>query len=75
VSNPPISGRVGSLTLEIHQDGTGNRSIAWGAAFRFPGGAGSALSTAANAIDIFTLTTRDGGTTWYVFEGGKAFTA
>jgi hypothetical protein len=75
VTNPPISGRVGSLTLEIHQDGTGNRTIAWGVAFRFPGGAGSALSTAANAIDIFTLTTRDGGTTWYVFEGGKAFTA
>jgi hypothetical protein len=75
VANAPTSGRVGSLTLEIHQDGTGNRSIAWGAAFRFPGGAGSALSTAANAIDIFTLTTRDGGTTWYVFEGGKAFAA
>ena len=30
VTNPPASGRVGALTLEIHQDGTGNRTIAWG---------------------------------------------
>jgi hypothetical protein len=75
VINSPAPGRVASLTLEIHQDGTGNRSIVWGAGFRFPSGAGNGLSTAANAIDIFTLTTRDGGSTWYVFEGGKAFTA
>jgi hypothetical protein len=75
VTNPPASGRVGALTLEIHQDGTGNRTIAWGPAFRFPGGADFALSTAASAIDIFTLITRDGGTTWYAFEGGKAFAA
>jgi hypothetical protein len=75
VINPPSSARVGSLTLEIHQDGAGNRSIAWGAAFRFPGGTDFTLSTAANAIDIFTLTTRDGGTTWYAFEGGRAFGA
>ena len=75
VTNPPASGRVGALTLEIHQDGTGNRTIAWGPAFRFPGGTDFALSTAASAIDIFTLITRDGGTTWYAFEGGKAFAA
>lgn len=75
ITNPPATGRVGALTLEIHQDGTGGRTIAWGSAFRFPGGTDFTLSTAANAIDIFSLITRDGGTVWYVFEGGKAFAA
>lgn len=74
IANPPASGRVGQITLEIHQ-GTTARTIAWGSAFRFPSGVDSTLTASANAIDIFTLITRDGGTTWYVFEGGKNFLA
>lgn len=73
VTNPPASGKVGSLTLEIHQGGS--HTIAWGAAFRFPGGTDYTLTTGAGAIDIFTLITRDGGTTWYVFEAGKGMVA
>lgn len=75
ITNPPATGRVGTITLEVHQSNPGGQTIAWGAAFRFPGGTDFTASTGNSAIDIWTLTTRDGGTTWYVFEGGKGFAA
>lgn len=75
VTNWPASGKSGTLKLEFVQDGTGGKTIAWGAAFRFPGGTDFTLSTAANAIDEFVLATRTGGTTVRVYEGGKAFAA
>jgi hypothetical protein len=74
VTNPPASGKAGAITIEFIQGAT-PRTIAWGSAFRFPGGTDAALTASTSAIDIFTLITRDGGTTWYVFEGGKAFAA
>lgn len=74
ITNPPASGRLGALTLEITQ-GAAARTIAWGAAYRFPGGTDFTLTASAGAIDIFTMMTRDAGATWYVFEAGKAFAA
>lgn len=73
LSNPPASGKAGSLTLILKQDGTGGRTFAWPAAVKSAGGTDPVISSAANAIDIYTLLTTDGGTTWYVFTGGKAF--
>lgn len=75
ITNPPASGKAGMLTIVFQQDATGGRTIAWGSAFRFPGGTDHTLSAAANAIDIFTLVTWDAGTTWYVGEFGKAWAA
>lgn len=40
--------------LEIRQDGTGNRTLSYGSAYKFQGGAAPVLSTAANAIDVLT---------------------
>lgn len=73
LSNPPASGKAGSLTLILQQDATGGRTFAWPAAVKGPGGVKPTISSAANAIDIYTLMTTDAGTTWYVFTGGKAF--
>lgn len=73
LSNPPASGKAGSLTLILKQDGTGGRTFAWPAAVKSAGGTDPTISSAANAIDIYTLLTTDGGTTWFVFTGGKAF--
>lgn len=73
ISNPPASGKAGSLTLILKQDGTGSRTFAWPASVKSAGGTDPTISSAANAIDIYTLLTTDAGTTWYVFTGGQAF--
>ena len=70
VTNWPASGKVGSLTLIITQ-GAAARTIAWGTAYRFPGGTDFTLTATPGAIDIFTLMTLDGGATIFAFEGGK----
>jgi len=41
--------------LRVIQDGTGSRTLAYNAVFKWPGGATPTLSTAANAIDILTF--------------------
>jgi len=41
--------------LRVHQDATGSRTLAWAAAYRFPGGAAPVLSTGASAVDVFTF--------------------
>ena len=73
LSNPPASGKAGSLTLILKQDATGGRTFAWPAAVKSAGGTDPVISSAANAVDIYSLLTTDAGTTWYVFTGGKAF--
>lgn len=40
-----------SGTIRIQQDATGNRTGAFGSAWKFPGGTAPTLSTAANAVD------------------------
>jgi hypothetical protein len=73
LADPPSAGRAGSCSLILRQDSTGGRSIAWGSSIRWPGGVAPALSSSANAVDVFSLITRDGGTTWYGFLGGQDF--
>ena len=73
ISNPPATGKAGSLTLILKQDATGSRTFAWPASVKSAGGTDPTISSAANAIDIYTLLTTDAGTTWYVFTGGQAF--
>ena len=67
ISNPPASGIVGFLTLELIQDGTGSRTIdLTGGTYRQAGGGSLTLSTGAGDIDKLRLETRDAGTTWDV---------
>ena len=63
----PVATGVSSFTLILTNDGTAGRSVAWsGGTFRWPNGAASLnRTTAANAIDIWTFFTPDGGTTYY----------
>ena len=48
--------------LKVTQDGTGSRTLAYGAAFKWPGGVAPVLSTAIGAIDILTFISFDGTT-------------
>ena len=43
-----------TLILILKQDGTGSRVITWPTNFHFPGGTEPLLSTAANAIDVWS---------------------
>lgn len=52
-----------SLLIRFLQDGTGSRTIAWPADFKWPGGVTPVLSTAANAADVLQATFVNGA--WY----------
>lgn len=45
----------GTYTLRVIQDGTGGRTLAYNAVFKWPGASAPALSTAAGAIDILNF--------------------
>jgi hypothetical protein len=62
LSNPPASGRLGQLEIEILQDSVA-RTIAWPASVLWPGGTAPDLSTT-NSRHLVHLRTRDGGTTY-----------
>ena len=71
ISNIPASGSVCSITLVITHDATANSyTFAWPAAFKWSGASVPTLTQTANAVDIITAMTRDGGVTWFAFAGG-----
>jgi hypothetical protein len=45
-----------TINWRLRQDGTGNRTMTWPAAFDWPGGTVPTLSTAANAVDLLVAT-------------------
>ncbi len=64
VSNPLASEYV-QFVLKLIQDGAGGAfTVAWPAAFLFPGGTDPVMSVANNAIDEVTGRTIDAGTEW-----------
>ncbi len=72
-TNPPVSGKAGSFTLLLTQDGTGSRLVTWPASVVWSGGTPPTLTPTAGAIDILAFLTVDGGTTWYGFTGAANF--
>ena len=72
-SNPPVTGKAGSFTLFITQDGTGGFTVTLPATVKWEGGVAPTFSTAANARDVVSFLTVDAGATWFGFLGGKAF--
>ena len=73
LANPPAAGRAGSCSFIVRRDGTGGRSLAWDGAIRWPSGEPPAITGAANAVDVNSLVTRDGGVSRYGFLGGQDF--
>ncbi len=70
ISNPPASGKVGSFTLQIVQDPSTPRTFAWGSILWNAGTAPTVTATV-DAVDFYTFTTFDGGSTWYGFAAGQ----
>jgi hypothetical protein len=72
-SNVPASGRVYTMTLIVTQAGGGSKTITWPAAVKWPNTTAPTLTTTSTKVDILTLMTPDGGTTWYGFVAGQNF--
>ena len=68
-SNPPASGKTGSLTLKWIQDSS-NRTITWPGAVDWAGGSAPDVTSGSAKVDIYTFFTVDGGTIWYGFQAG-----
>lgn len=71
ITNPPATGKSGGLTIFIHQDATGSRTITWPASFKWDAGSAMVLSTGANEIDILSAVTMDAGVNWYAMSAGQ----
>jgi len=70
-SNPPASGKAGSLTLIINQ-GTTAYAVTWPASVDWAGGSAPDLSTVSTDY-VLTFLTLDGGTKWRGWLSGSAF--
>lgn len=55
LANPSNLVNGGTYILRVVQDATGSRTLAYGTAYKWPGGTVPVLSTAANAVDILTF--------------------
>ncbi len=61
----PTNLRAGSTyILAVTQDGTGSRTLAYNAVFKWPSGIAPVLSTAAGAKDLLTFYSPDGTNLW-----------
>lgn len=63
-SNPPSSGTAQYFTVIFIQDGTGGRTLTWPNSAKWTDGQTPVITTTANAVDVFTFVTIDGGTTY-----------
>jgi hypothetical protein len=72
ISNIPTTGNAFGITLAFTMDGTA-RAVTWGAAVKWAGGTAPTLTSTNAKVDIFVLTTWDGGTTWFAMVGGQNF--
>jgi len=72
ISNIPTTGNAFGITLAFTMDGTA-RAVTWPAAVKWSGGTAPTLTSTNNKVDIFVLTTWDGGTTWFAMVGGQNF--
>lgn len=71
-SSIPVTGIAYGITLAFTMDGTA-RAVTWPAAVKWAGGTAPTLTSTNAKVDIFVLTTWDGGTTWFAMIGGQNF--
>jgi hypothetical protein len=63
-SNIPGSTQVYSFNLIVVQNATGTWTITWPASVKWSGGQIPPATTAANAVDVWSFMTYNGGTSW-----------
>ena len=67
---PATASKVTSFTLVLTADGT-TRTIAWPAAFRWPGNTAPTITSTLNKRDVLAFFTSDNGTSWNAFISGQ----
>lgn len=72
LSNPPATTISYTMILQFTADGTA-RTVTWPAAVKWANGTAPTLSSTNGKIDLFTLTTHDGGTTWFASTVGQNY--
>lgn len=55
LDNPTNMTSGGTYQLIVRQDGTGSRTLGYGAAYKWPSGTAPTLTTAASSIDLLTF--------------------
>jgi len=63
-----LNGYACSATVYLRQGTGGSKAVTWPASVAWPYGNEPLLATAAGALDVITLVTLDGGTTWAGFH-------
>lgn len=69
IANPINLGAGQTIIFKIRQDATGNRTLTWGSAYKFPNTTAPTLSTAANKLDVVSCVS-DGTNLYCNFVGG-----
>lgn len=72
VASVAASGKACVATLYLTADGT-LRTITWPTTTKWPSGTPPTMTSTNGKIDIITLLTYDGGTTWYGFVSGQNY--
>jgi len=66
LSNPSPTGKLCQIVIRIKQDGAaGAYTVTWPASVTWGGGTAPIMTTANDAVDKFTMTTDDAGTSWF----------
>lgn len=68
----PTAAKGRSFTLELTQDATGGRLVAWPTSVKWPNGAAPVLSTGAGKVDVVAFSCINGAS-WYGFLAGQDF--
>lgn len=72
-SGAPTAGVSAAFTLFVTQDASGGNTITWPASVQWRDGSPPVQTTSANALDIYSFATNDGGVTWQGFDCGRNF--
>ena len=72
IANVPASGKAAAVVFSFTCDGT-TRAITWPSTTYWPGGSGPTMTATNGKIDIVSLYTVNGGTSWYGVVVGQNY--
>lgn len=72
IAGVPTTGRAAAAVFYFTADGS-LRTVAWPTTTKWPSGSAPTMSSTNGKVDIISLLTIDGGTTWYAFVGGQNY--